>query len=497
MWSQIFNRLSLRSVMIINIIVPLLLAMGIAAYFGLHATESLVEKRLQEDVQLVARAVRLPVSYSLEKERFGSMAQTLESVFQIGRVYGAYVYDARGNRIAAAGAVHPEKRADDLRLVVEDGKRKGQYEKIQGEQVYSYFVPLFDSTGRSSGLLQVIRKKSDFEDYIAGLRIRTAAILFGTALFVSGLVLFGFHGAAGRYFATLAQSMARIQAGDRSHRAGVDGPREIASLAKALNAMLAEMDRSEKEIEKRRAEQQVLESKVRENEKMAAVGRLAAGVAHELGAPLSLIDGRAQRSQRDAKIGETHRNSLDDIRKQVRRMSDIVQQLLAFGKGAMQQKRWIHAARLAGSAVATIQKEMGTRLDVVMEGPDPGPRLFVDPLRMEQALVNLLRNAAQAEKASRVGLNWRLGPEKEVIFTIEDDGTGIDDDIKSKIFEPFFSTRKNDRNTGMGLSVVHGIVQEHGGSIQVFDAGSGGAGFSIAIPRQTESKRLDRGEGNA
>jgi two-component system, NtrC family, sensor kinase len=488
------KRFSLRSVLVINVIIPLVLAVTVISYAGLGVMEYVVEKRMQKDVELVARAIRLPVSYSLEKDRSGSVGQALESVFHIDRVYGAYVYDPNGRRVAAVGAVEPDQRPHDLIEMVEDGKRKGQYEKIEGRRVYSYFVPLFDTAGKSNGLLKVTRKKSDFENYIRKLRIGVTIMLAGLGLLISGLVLFGFDRAAGRYFAQLANSMTKVRAGDRSHRSGADGPREIATLANALNAMLDSMDRSEKEVMARRKAQQALEDRLRQNEKMAAIGRLAAGVAHELGAPLSLIDGKAQRCLRDADIGPAHKNSLCAIRHQVQRMSDIVRQLLDFGKGAMRHKRRIHVDRLAESAVSSIRKEIGDKIAFIMRGPKPGPSLYVDPLRLEQALINLLRNAAQAEKTSRVELHWKTSENHEIIFEVEDDGEGIAEEIKSKIFEPFFSTHKTARNTGMGLSVVHGIIREHGGVIQIFDSALGGAGFRITLPPQTEIKQTDRGE---
>lgn len=488
------KRFSLRSVLVINVIIPLVLAVTVISYAGLGVMEHIVEKRMQKDVELVARAIRLPVSYSLEKDRSGSVGQALESVFHIDRVYGAYVYDANGRRVAAVGAVEPEERQHDLVNVVEDGKRKGQYERVQGRRVYAYFVPLFDTAGKSNGLLKVTRKKSDFEDHIRKLRIGLSIAITGLGLLIAGMVLFGFDRAAGRYFTKLADSMIKIQTGDRSHRADADGPREIAALARSLNAMLDSMDRAEKEVMERRQAQATLEDRLRQNEKMAAVGRLAAGVAHELGAPLSLIDGKAQRCLRDADIGPVHKNSLYDIRHQVQRMSNIVRQLLDFGKGAMRHKRRIHTARLAESAVSGIRKEIGDKIAFLMRGPEPGPCLYVDPLRLEQALINLLRNAAQSKKTTKVSLNWEETANHEIILRVEDDGEGIAEEIKSKIFEPFFSTHKTVRNTGMGLSVVHGIIREHGGVIQIFDSPLGGAGFRITLPPQTEIKQTDRGE---
>ena len=496
MFSRILNRFSLRSVLIINVIIPLILAMGASTYFGLRAMENIIEQRLQEDVQLVARALRLPVSYSLEKERFGSISQALKSVFDIGRVYSAYVYDAQGERIASAGAVEPEKTQKDLVEVAESGKRKGKYEKIQGRRVYSYFVPLFDTAGKSSGLLQITRKKSDFEAYIRDLRILFAAILAGTGLFVTGFVLIGFHRAAGRHFTRLTRSMARVQEGEREHRAKLKGPKEIASLATSLNGMLDSVDRSEKEVSERRKKQEILENKLRESEKMAAIGQLAAGVAHELGAPLSLIDGKAQRCLRDKEMKGVHGKNLQDIRQQVQRMSGIVRQLLDFGKGAMREKRWCRAAQLAGSAVALVKKETGKQVDFLVEAPASELWFYVDPLRFEQILINLLRNAAQADETTRVRITWGTTRSHDAVFTIEDNGCGIPEEIKSKIFEPFFSTKKKEDNTGMGLSVVHGIVREHEGSIQPVDADLGGAGFRIVLPLEAKEKQPEQEKEN-
>ncbi|MFP4194477.1 MAG: ATP-binding protein [Desulfosalsimonas sp.] len=489
MWTSFFNRFSLRSVLILYVIVPILFAMAAGTWFGLRTVEQAVEARLQGDIQLVARAIRLPVSYSLEKDRFESLAQALQSVFHIGRVYGAYVYDDRGRRIAAVGAVEPEGREDDLQKVLEGGQRKGEYEKIKGRRVYSYFVPLFDTSGRANGLLQITRKKSDIESYIHMLRIRALAVTAATALVISVLVLFGFYRAAGRYFTKMTRSMAQVEAGNRAHRASTAGPREIASLARSLNKMLDSVDNSEKELEKKRKERQELEKKLRQNEKMAALGQLAGGVAHELGGPLSLVDGKAQRCLRDSDIGEFHKKSLQDIRRQVDRMNDIVRQLLDFGKGSMGQKRLFRADKLAESSVLTASKEAGGNAEFFTKGTDPVPFVYVDPTRFEQALTNLLRNAVQAGGAGRVKLEWGYGEDGNMFFSVEDDGEGIDEDIKSRIFEPFYSTHKNGKNTGLGLSVVHGIVREHEGSIHVFDSELGGAGFRIVLPSHSEEKR--------
>ncbi|MGM0424264.1 MAG: sensor histidine kinase [Thermodesulfobacteriota bacterium] len=488
----IISGFNLRVALICNVIIPLLLAMGLATYLGLKALENSIENHMQEEVELVARAIRMPVSYSLEKDRFGSVNQALQSVFRIDRVYGAYVYDAQGRRISAVGAAAPSSQHGEAREITTEGERKGQYEEIEGQSVYSYFVPLFDTAGTPNGLLQVSRKKSDIEQYIATMRMQAIYSLGGAGLFIAAMVLIGFHGTIGKYLDRLVASMEKVASGERTHRASLRGPREISVLARALNSMLDSISRAEDEIARRKDAQQDLENKLRQSEKMAAIGQLAAGVAHELGAPLSVIHGKAQRCLRDKDLPQIHQKSMLDIRNEVQRMEHIVRQLLDFGRASRQRRRWRSTASLARAAASQVQKEMPVQAELELQGPDPGPNIYVDQLRIEQALINLLRNSLQAPGVSRVILGWSQAENGQVAFWVEDNGPGIPESDKDKIFEPFFSTKKEGQGTGLGLSVVHGIVQEHFGQVQVQKSFLGGAciGFNLAL--QSEKPLLDK-----
>ncbi|MFW6216998.1 MAG: sensor histidine kinase, partial [Desulfohalobiaceae bacterium] len=227
------------------------------------------------------------------------------------------------------------------------------------------------------------------------------------------------------------------------------------------------------------------------------IGQLAAGVAHELGAPLSVIHGKAQRCLRDSSLSQKHQKSMQDVRNEVQRMEHIVRQLLDFGRASRQRRRWQNTAGLARAAASQVQKEMPLQAKLELQGPDPGPDIYVDQLRIEQALINLLRNSLQAPGVSKIILSWEQAQDDQVAFWVQDDGPGISDADKNKIFEPFFSTKKEGQGTGLGLSVVHGIVQEHYGQVQVHDSCLGGAclGFTLAI--QSEKPLLDKEHQNA
>ena len=477
------GHMALRTALLLYVIVPLALILVVAGFVGLHFLETRIERRMQEDVELVARAIQPALSRSLERERRGAIHRTLEVAFSIDRVFGAYVYDSAGAPLARAGPGGPLPSRRQMSQLAQEADRKGEYGEIAGRRVYSYFVPLTDSGARIIGVLHVTRRASDFESYIGLLRKQAALFAVVALCFVTGLVLYGHHGAIGRHLARIVGSMGEVEAGNRQHRAPEEGPKEITGLATSMNSMLNSIERAEREIDEQRAAQMKLLEKLRQSEKLAVIGQLAAGVAHELGSPLSIIYGKAERALRDDLPEKTQRE-IREIRRAVGRMERIVKQLLDFGRGHSMQLRNVRADRLAQSAVrASVVKEAGRAASIDIGGPEPAPELLVDPFRFEQALSNLLRNAVQAAGPNgRVRVSWFTGPE-EIGFSVEDNGPGIEEEARSRLFEPFFTTKRPGEGTGLGLALVHQIVVDHGGSIRVEDSPLGGARIRIAMAR--------------
>ena len=485
---------SLRWALILRVLLPLLVAMTAVTTLGLRTLETAIENQMQEDVELVARAIRLPISDSLERGEEENVRQALESVFRIGRVYGAYVYDADGDVVAAVGAVNPRGASAEVADRAADGERGGDYEQIEGQEVYSFFEPLTDSGGRIAGLLQVTRRGSDFQDDIGRLRLQAYAFIGVASAVITLLLLVGHRGAIGRHLGNLAASMSRIEGGDRAHRAAGDGPKEVRALSTAFNTMLDSMRSAEQEIAQRRQEQARLEDELRQAEKLAAIGRLAAGVAHELGTPLSVIDGKAQRVLRHTDADSSQHRSLHQIRREVGRMEHIVRQLLEFARTSrhrgLRRVRLHDIASAAATALEDLARERGASIRV--DSAAPGPELYADPVRIEQVLVNLLRNALQAG-ATTVAVAWDERVDG-VEVRIEDDGPGIPEQLRPRLFEPFFTTKAVGEGTGLGLAVAHGIITEHGGSIAVEASDQGGARFRLLLDH--EARNAEESEGN-
>jgi signal transduction histidine kinase len=358
---------------------------------------------------------------------------------------------------------------------------------VGDEEVFSYFVPLTDSGGRINGLLQVARHGSDFRDYVVRVRQQALWLLLVAGVLLATVILYGHHRAIGSHFGDLLNGMTRVGAGDRGHRVPVQGPREVYELSREMNAMLDSLSHQEQMLTQQRADQVELEQRLRQSEKMAVIGQLAAGVAHELGTPLNVVDGKAQRALRVPGLPAQVVSALHEIRREVRRTSGIVRQLMDFGRRNSLRRSRERVDRLLQEACAQLGEMVAQRkihLDVDFLGRGPG--VWVDRVRIEQALTNLVRNALQAA-ACRVRIAWFETP-GTVGFLVDDDGPGVQADRRDRLFEPFYTTKQVNEGTGLGLAVAHAAVQDHGGTIHVERSPLGGARFRVVLPVQDGDK---------
>ena len=215
------------------------------------------------------------------------------------------------------------------------------------------------------------------------------------------------------------------------------------------------------------------------------MGRLAAGVAHELGSPLSVIDGKAQRVLRDDELGEAHRRALLQIRQQVARLSAIVRQLLDFGRAAGSPPRRVPAEVLAHSAAAAVADELAAlEVRLQLQAPPQTLHCRVDPPRFEQALTNLLRNAARASPGGEVRLSW-WGDGRELFMQVEDDGPALPKAIAERC-----SSRSSPPRRWAKAAAWPGCGPWGGQRVRrAYRAGRGrlpGAAFRIALPLSEE-----------
>jgi signal transduction histidine kinase/CheY-like chemotaxis protein len=232
--------------------------------------------------------------------------------------------------------------------------------------------------------------------------------------------------------------------------------------------------------------QRLLQSKLLQTEKMAAIGQLVSGIAHELNNPLTGILGYAQLLLGRG-LGRAQQGEAQKIYEEAERASRIVKNLLLFARETQPERLPVDLNEVVERALALRSYELKVEDIAVVRELDPGlPQTRADPIQLQQVVLNLLVNAEQAILEGRGHGTIRVRTARRgatrLALEVSDDGCGIDARIASRIFDPFFTTKPPGVGTGLGLSIVYGIVQQHGGEITVESAPGRGAAFTVELP---------------
>ncbi len=232
-----------------------------------------------------------------------------------------------------------------------------------------------------------------------------------------------------------------------------------------------------------------LEEQLIQAEKLAAMGQMLAGVAHELNNPLTAILGVTELLREKQGVEEATRRQLDLTHRQARRAARIVQNLLEFSRPASPQKKPLDLNSLIERTLQLHEHSLHRNSIEVDFHPQPGlPGVIGDANQLIQVFLNLITNAEQAIRevraAGRIQIRLQLNASRLVV-TVQDDGVGIKPESLSRIFDPFYTTKRPGGGTGLGLSICMSIVREHGGTMEAEALPAGGSAFTIYLPAAT------------
>jgi two-component system, NtrC family, sensor kinase len=241
-------------------------------------------------------------------------------------------------------------------------------------------------------------------------------------------------------------------------------------------------------IERREAEQiqSKLEDQLRHADRLATIGQLAAGVAHEINEPLANVLGFAQLARKAPAIPEQVAADLDRIVSNCLHAREVIRKLLTFAHQLPPSMAALDLNQIVTDGLYFLESRCAKAGIEIKRELDPElPLIRADATQLHQVLINLVVNAIQAMPSGGV-LTIRTTRQREHVgLTIADTGVGMSDDVKRNIFTPFFTTKDVDEGTGLGLAVVHGIVTAHGGAIRVTSELGHGARFDVELPFST------------
>jgi two-component system NtrC family sensor kinase len=370
-------------------------------------------------------------------------------------------------------------------------------EEVDGGYRYTYIgVPV--ASGRAA--IELSESLSTLNSYTRSTIVRTVALVT-TLIIVSWLILWAlgvrFIGAPLKH---LVEKTRRVGSGDFTGDVVVTGRDELAHLASALNDMCAALNDAQQTLRKETEARMEALEQLRHSERLAVLGRLSSGIAHELGTPLNVVAGRAHLIATEELAREDVVAFSKTIADQAHRMTDIIRQLLGFAHRRPERREPSDVAALASQIIdllgPTAQKENVT---LAIQKADGIPRVNIARSHVQQVLMNLVMNGIQAMPgggrltvATGVARSRHRGvspgPERDyVTISVEDTGVGMSAEKLELIFEPFFTTKESGIGTGLGLSIAHGIAEEHDGWIDAESTPGRGSRFTVYLPVEASS----------
>jgi two-component system, NtrC family, sensor kinase len=344
--------------------------------------------------------------------------------------------------------------------------------------------------GKTVGVVELTTSHGQRDRYVEESIVNAILATAMTVASAAGVMLILGMWLIARPMKALVDKARRVGASDLSGPLELEQDDEIGTLAHEMNLMCEQLaDAKQTALQETAARERALEQ-LRHADRLITVGKLAAGVAHELGTPLNIISGRARMIVRGKVAGDAALDYCQSIAEQADRMTRIIHQLLDFSRRRGPKLERTDLSPVTKSAAALLgHMAMKRGVNLVIDAEAP-VYATVDPSQIQQVVTNLVLNALQACKpgdTTRVSVELvnppSQGPNPNgVRISVTDTGCGMTPDVVSHIFEPFFTTKDVGQGSGLGLSVVHGIVEEHGGTISVQSTLHRGTEMSVYLP---------------
>jgi two-component system NtrC family sensor kinase len=354
-------------------------------------------------------------------------------------------------------------------VVLEQGQPYVGRAYVVSEWFITRYEPLRDHRGQVVGSLYVGTPESAFLGLVQVFNQRLLFIALVPGI-LAAIIAVPIARAITRPIADLVDAHQRLAQGDMTVRVDAYGSGEVGTLGRSFNSMAETLDNTQKEL--------------LQKERLASMGQLAAGVAHEINNPLGTILLFSEAALRDSADDDPRRDDLRMIIGETTRCKNIVADLLNFARQheILAQETDLHAL-LDRVITEVAHQTCFQRVTIARQfGPDL-PLIQADAAQLQQVFINLLNNAAQAiEGEGTITLATRRLDSEWVQITVTDTGCGIAQEDLGKLFTPFFTTKPAGQGTGLGLSIVYGIVKMHRGQITVQSQVGQSTTFAVTLP---------------
>jgi len=495
-----FGKASLFFKVILVTSLILIFAISLNVYWNTALHEGSIESLTQEKAKIIAEFIEKNVVRAMEKGRHFDIHQVLQNFAIYKGIWKIYIFRPDGTIMATTYERELNKKVENVNFYL----KKRYFEKeetwrnqaggIVREAVYYYVNPIqnrpecfqcHDKKDQVVGVLVVAESMREMHGMIYKVQMHSIILAIITILFLSFVLGFLFSRVINVPIKKLTDTMKKAEEGDLNARVNIKSRDEMGSLGENLNIMIEKLNVAREEAE------QYHQELIQRADRMASIGELASGIAHEIRNPLAGIQGAIQILAEEFPKEDPRKQVSDEIQKQTYRLERLVKDLLNFAKPVTRNYLPTDINELVDKVLSFFMTQRGKSVDIKIEKNfvPSLPKAMIDPSSMEQAFLNIILNAQKAMSrggtftVSTLALPGRKDDGKEVQeiqIVFEDTGIGIPGENLPKIFNPFFSTRSD--GTGLGLSITKNIVEQQGGKIEVESQVNAGTKFIITLP---------------
>lgn len=354
------------------------------------------------------------------------------------------------------------------------------------QQYFSVASPILSSTGHLQGTVEVLISLSQINENLAALVRKFVVFMLVTASLLGILIYLITRWSILLPMARLKEASEKLGHGDLGLRIEKSGVTEIDHVIEEFNRMAYNIEQQNNTREQLFTEKINLEKSLRHTDKLASIGQLTSGLAHEIGTPLNVISGRAEQLLNTLQEEQPGAKALKIIIRQSERITKTMQQLLAFSRKPAAHFHEVSLEKTITEAFSLCQmkqRRTDPQIKLVLDLEDE--IIFGDEDSLRQLFVNLMLNSFHVlgDGGTIVVHSFvSLENDEKITISYKDDGPGIPLDNKERIFDPFFTTKDVGEGTGLGLFMVTNIVQEHQGSIHLDTNVTDGTKFIITLP---------------
>ncbi len=480
---------SLKSKIIIAISAILAVTIGLGTWINIGYQRAQMEDALEDNVLIISNTIEHSLSNAMLQGKSKEVQNILEAVGGYHNIKEVKIFSPNGVILKASKRwlIGRKVDASTQKWFLADKFKKPIKRREEG--IFSVLFPIENdarchhchgTTVKLNGILAVDVSMELLQAKVGELSKTMFLWAFGvTAILAVSLSLF-LTFLVSNPIQELIATMERAERGLEA-RVEVKTYDDIGRLGEAFNSLLTKLERARRRVERYHYEQ------MKRADRLASIGEMAAGIAHEIKNPLAGIAGVIQVLKKDQSVGDPKRIVLDEVLSQVDRMDKAVRNLLSFARPPEPKMTLVDINELTGKLLDFLAPQFAKNSIVAERKLAPGlPWLTLDPDLMQQALINIALNAIQAmPDGGKFLVETRAvkpSGDNPGLVTIEftDTGKGIIAENLSRIFNPFFTTRQ--QGTGLGLSITQRIIEQHGGDINVISTPGKGTIFNISLP---------------